>query len=382
MVLYLTLGPGLVLAASVVFPLVGGILVAMRIKTKLRKVKKLEIEDWLVLPALILAIVMGIATVVAVASKVAGYTTPQTEDIAVMIRIKRILGITFWMCVWCQPLALGCIKLSFIFFYRRIFNVGPTKSVFNIVSLASIALIIVWMFGFFLAVMLFCPGHVEAYWGPTERQYCWKTTKYFFAYTWSDVGTDFLVLLMPLPSVLKLHIPTGKKVAIVGIFGLGAITVAASILRAVFYVQLLTAQSTTLVETTDPIMLVTNGIYWILLETGLALIAVNLPLLYGAFRSKGIETVIRSMRNFASMVSERSSRSSRSSRSNTKASSTDKTSRSSQEDGDAMVLVPGVQSSSSKAARTESMAIVDLEKGSGNINVTKSYTVDKYEQLG
>lgn len=105
-----------------------------------------------------------------------------------------------------QPLALGCIKLSFIFFYRRIFNVGLTTSVFNIVSFASIALITIWMMGFFLAVMLICPGHVDQYWGPSSARakYCWSTTKFLYALCWSDVGTDLIVLLMPLPSV-NLH---------------------------------------------------------------------------------------------------------------------------------------------------------------------------------
>lgn len=141
-----------------------------------------------------------------------------------------------------QPLALGCIKLSFIFFYRRIFNVGKQKSVFNIVSIASIVLIIIWMFGFFLAVLLICPGHVDDYWGPSSvrAQHCWTTTKFLYAFSWSDVGTDLIVLLLPVPpvgvyesierksadpnfQVLHLHVPTHKKIAIVAIFGLGAL---------------------------------------------------------------------------------------------------------------------------------------------------------------
>ena len=102
-----------------------------------------------------------------------------------------------------QPLALGCIKLSFIFLYRRIFNVGTRNAVFNIVSLVSLVLMGVWMLGFFLAVLLICPGHVNAYWAsPMVRaKYCWTTTKFLYALSWSDVGTDLIVLLMPVPSV-------------------------------------------------------------------------------------------------------------------------------------------------------------------------------------
>jgi hypothetical protein len=51
--IYTFFNPGEVAAAGVVFPLVGGILVALRIRIRLMKMKKLGIEDWLVFPALV-----------------------------------------------------------------------------------------------------------------------------------------------------------------------------------------------------------------------------------------------------------------------------------------------------------------------------------------
>jgi len=124
-------------------------------------------------------------------------------------------------------------------------------------------------------------------------------------------------------------------------------------------------------------VLITNGIYWILLETGLALIAVNLPLLYGTFKNKGLETVVRSLRSLrsirslGSMVSERPSHTS---------GSNLKKMRSSQEETDSIELVPGKQSSMSKITHTKLSESLDLEKANGQINVIKSYTVNKYGQ--
>ena len=57
-------------------------------------------------------------------------------------------------------------------------------------------------------------------------------------------------------------------------------------------------------------MLDTNGIYWILIGTGLALCAVNLPVTYGEVRRKGIEDFIGRMRSFTSLRSNRSAKSS------------------------------------------------------------------------
>ncbi|KAL8745322.1 MAG: hypothetical protein Q9190_002533 [Brigantiaea leucoxantha] len=50
--LYAVFTPGEVVAAGVVFPVVGAVLVAIRTWLRRRSTKKLGIEDWLVFPAL------------------------------------------------------------------------------------------------------------------------------------------------------------------------------------------------------------------------------------------------------------------------------------------------------------------------------------------
>ena len=105
-----------------------------------------------------------------------------------------------------QPSALGCIKLSFIFFYRRIFIVGTNNAIFNIVSLASLILMGVWMLGFFLGTLLICPGHIDAYWSFSMPAYgyCWNYVQLLIFWSilyGSDVVTDVIVLLLPVPSV-------------------------------------------------------------------------------------------------------------------------------------------------------------------------------------
>ncbi|KAL9610216.1 MAG: hypothetical protein Q9167_005065 [Letrouitia subvulpina] len=348
--LYTNFTPGEVSAAGVVFPIIGAVLVAIRTCVKRRNAKKLGMEDWLVFLAL-----------------AEGYSEKGAQKKHTQLVVEEV----FWNTEWMQPLALGCIKLSFILFYRRIFNVGTKNTVFNIVSLASLFLMALWMLGFFLAVLLICPGHVDAYWAlPAVRaKYCWTTTKFLYAYSWSDVGTDFIVFLMPIPSVVRLHMTLQKKIGVIAIFSLGALTLAASITRAVFYVELLNAKKTAAAHY-DSNMINTNGIYWMLVETGLALIAVNLPLLYGDFRHSGIETVIRKVRSFTSIRSHGSDSAKASESSMRKASDE------SHYHGNYIKLVYGVQaSSSSMATCTESTDPRDVEEG--KINITTTYGVDQ-----
>ena len=61
-------------------------------------------------------------------------------------------------------------------------------------------------------------------------------------------------------------------------------------------------------------VLSTNGVYWCIIEAGLGLTAACLPTLYSLFRTKGIESIMRSARSIASLGSSptRSQRSQRS----------------------------------------------------------------------
>ncbi|KAL6714529.1 hypothetical protein ACLMJK_007954 [Lecanora helva] len=166
---------------------------------------------------------------------------------------------------------------------------------------------------------------------------------------------------------------TRKKIAVLAIFSLGALTLAASITRAVFYLQLLNAEKT-VARTYDPNMINTNGIYWMLVETGLALIAVNLPLLYGSFKQEGIETVIRKVRSFASLRS-----SSPNSAKSSKASSARKASDEYNLRSDQIELVHGAQGhSNSTAVRADAYNLRDVEEG--RIKLTTTYDVDQYKR--
>ena len=50
-------------------------------------------------------------------------------------------------------------------------------------------------------------------------------------------------------------------------------------------------------------VLSTNGVYWCIIEAGLGLTAACLPTLYGLFRTKALESIVRSVRSLASLGS-------------------------------------------------------------------------------
>ena len=94
-------------------------------------------------------------------------------------------------------------------------------------------------------------------------------------------------------------------------------TVAASTTRMVVYIQSLNAEyviksdidceskaiaSQKLIDHSTAV-LSTNGVYWCIIEAGLGLTAACLPTLYGLFRTKALESIVRSVRSIASLRS-------------------------------------------------------------------------------
>lgn len=96
-------------------------------------------------------------------------------------------------------LALGSVKLSFMFFYRRVFRTGDSKA-FDRVMFSVVAIIVAWTASFFFALMFECGTQFHYIWTRFENR-CVKGLKLQVGFAVSDFITDFIVLGFPLPFV-------------------------------------------------------------------------------------------------------------------------------------------------------------------------------------
>ena len=105
-----------------------------------------------------------------------------------------------------QVVALACIKISLMFYYRAIFNVQGGSGIFNITSLVVIVFIITWAIAFFFGFLLNCPGNLSAEWTSyaLNLKYCWNVQSFLLWYSWTDFVSDVVVLIFPIPSVNSL----------------------------------------------------------------------------------------------------------------------------------------------------------------------------------
>ena len=145
------------------------------------------------------------------------------EAISLSMRQAQILvehKIDFTMIVIEKP-AFGFIKLSLLFFYRRLFGHWPSFRRWNNVL---VWVVVAWTTSFFLADLLLCGGHPELQWGLDQgaaRRGCGDKGMLLIMFAATSVVTDLLVLALPLPYIRRLKLRRSKKVAASVVFLLG-----------------------------------------------------------------------------------------------------------------------------------------------------------------
>ena len=102
-----------------------------------------------------------------------------------------------------QILSMGFTKLSFVFFFRRIFVTGKLKSRFAMISHIVIVLVILWATAFFLWFLFSCGHDFVARWTTirTLHAVCVTDIRSDLALAISDFLTDVMIMALPIPMV-------------------------------------------------------------------------------------------------------------------------------------------------------------------------------------
>ena len=127
---------------------------------------------------------------------------------------------TEWATQILSVLSLTFTKISIILFYRRIFR----GYYFNYATWALCAIVSVWGISFFFATLFECYPFSQVwttfYGQPRE---CYHYLPMFFGTAVSNMIIDLIIISMPWPMIWMLQMPTRQKVAVTGIFTLGAL---------------------------------------------------------------------------------------------------------------------------------------------------------------
>ena len=117
------------------------------------------------------------------------------------------------------PSAITTIKLSILLFYRRLFP-SPT---FQRVALTIAFINILWWFGSLLTAFLHCRPFAY-YWNKSiVHGHCANDNVVGYSVTATELVTDLIVLVLPIPWLLRLKLTPSQRVGVIGLFFLGSL---------------------------------------------------------------------------------------------------------------------------------------------------------------
>lgn len=213
------------------------------------------LDDWLVVAAMLP--VLGLVVGVCLAEQVFDFNRhiwdvpmPQFVNqrkvclddrlLTMLCKALTVMQITFANEIL-YVLASGFIKISILFFYRRLTNNSLSRTFIHLVW-ASIAFVIAYMITFIFTVSFHC-SPISAFWyelSPAwvaaHSYHCNNEGANLLAASVISVLQDFVAALLPIVLFWRLQIPIRQKIVLAAIFAVGFFLCITGILR-IYYIH-------------------------------------------------------------------------------------------------------------------------------------------------
>ncbi|KAI5859442.1 hypothetical protein GGS23DRAFT_585424 [Durotheca rogersii] len=192
----------------------------------------LRLNDWLILFSLIIFLPPYALQSVLFIKYGVGLNIDKILTIGgpgIMIRIWRLSYAMdiFWI------LLVTLIKLSVLHFYITIFR----QPMFIRIVYATAALCAAFCIGALVEVVVLCPP--RGGWRPDGLLFrCDNNSSILLTLGTIDLAIEILVIMLPMPVLWRLKLPTAKKVALTAIFGMGFLIIAFTSIRIRFILNL------------------------------------------------------------------------------------------------------------------------------------------------
>ncbi|KAI1126736.1 hypothetical protein F5Y10DRAFT_244229 [Nemania abortiva] len=212
---------GAVIGATTFLSVVAIVAVVLRFKCRSMVKAKFGIDDWLILASLPFSLIEAI--LVAYTTRVGLGRHVKIVPVALLAQGGKyfFLAQIFWI------ISTALVKLSILTFYLRVFGI------LNYIRFSAWTLIILitsWLIGNAVAHGLQCVP-VEKIWDSALPGHCLDTVLLYLIGSIADVVFDFIILFLPLPAILRLQLPTSRKLSLLVIFALGGLTCILSLIR-------------------------------------------------------------------------------------------------------------------------------------------------------
>ncbi|KAI1812805.1 putative alpha-xylosidase [Poronia punctata] len=258
--------------------------VALRFWARSLTVGRYDAGDYLIIAALFGQFVAGGIAIATVKTAGVGHHVEyllETDPHLVTNFLKYLVAISTWYATT-ESLA----KLAICLLYKQLF---PQRGIHMIVNITMAVLIAASIAGA-LSDLFGCTPF-SAHWGTPSEQaaHCIDTEALFVWGSFPNIVTDVVLLVIPIPIVLKLNATIGLKVGLMITFLFGSIGLITSVLRFIAFYNKNSFKDSTY----NAVEL----IIWTVCEPGVYLIAACLPICRPLVDKLGISTIARGTRN-------------------------------------------------------------------------------------
>jgi hypothetical protein len=115
--------------------------------------------------------------------------------------------------------ALALAKIGVLLMYQRLFGINR---MFSLAVKVTIGLVICWFIGVEVATLFQCEP-VYRLWMPRTPGKCFAIIQFFEGAAIPNVITDVIILILPQPIIWKLRLKWSTRLALCGVFLLGAL---------------------------------------------------------------------------------------------------------------------------------------------------------------
>ncbi|TDZ67526.1 hypothetical protein CTRI78_v002834 [Colletotrichum trifolii] len=260
----------LVITTSI-FTLLATIVVLARTFVRAILIRKPGFDDSTMIIAMLFSIAYLVEVFVGKANHI-GFpsATLSNENMISLLKNTLAIQITYYVCV-------STIKISILCMYLRF---AVTRS-FHVLCISTIVFHILFFIVCIVVTLSQCqPLHRMWDLTQTAREDCINTTAFFYFTSGFNIVTDIWILVLPIKTLMGILRPRKEKIALVIIFGAGALATITSIIR------LHTIYTYTLAEDLFKESILVN--VWSVLEINIGIICASVPALKPLFTPRAL----------------------------------------------------------------------------------------------
>ncbi|KAJ3463748.1 hypothetical protein MRS44_008534 [Fusarium solani] len=233
----------------------------------LGSIKKLQVEDYLMLFAMITDTVLMVGMSI-VSRTSSNLIDPNDKHVMSQAEIdERVRGSKCVLVVeQMQIITIWTMKYCLLLMYNRLtMSLRQNIAVKFVAAYVTLGLVLMEI----LYLGVWCRPFNQFWAVPPKNTQCATQTNHLIVNTVLNISSDVMIILIPMPIFLKSQLPLKRKIVLIGVFALGAFTILSAILSK-FY------------SFNEPFG--SNWTFWYVRESSTALLTSNLPYIWTLLR--------------------------------------------------------------------------------------------------